>query len=232
MDDEYDVIRNYLEDKLIKLGNHEMKGLTSVAFPRENFNLQTIFNEEYFVIQTNEFKQIINKRLERTRRTNLELFGTGNANDIIEAFYLDERFLDLTFEKQYLQTEQFCLIIDRTNNFIPTKILRIDLFRKIEGSKKNKGEFDFTGGLFHTLKHFYYKNHPLTTGIKEKKEIDNIRDILMMATVGLFKSDLKTTKKDTVFTSQFSYKKYGKFKAVFFFEMSSQIYFLNTIHSI
>lgn len=228
---EYRVLRSYLEKKLSKLAHHEKKDISTIALPQKNFHPFTINTKDFFSIETNEYNQIIDKKLLDIKSKSIELFGTGNAYDIIKAFHLNENFLDLDFEKYYLQTEQFSLIINRNENYIPSKILRIDLFRGLNVNKTSNKKYDFTGGLLHTLKHFCKDHTPLSTG-NERREIDYISDIILMATVALFNYDLIAAKEKNKFTCMFEYKNYGKFKASFYFEKNSEIYFLNTIFPI
>lgn len=224
--EEYTVLKNHIEIKLNLLSTHENKPYACLTLPMKCYHFFNISSTKYISIETNEFNYMKELKLKLTRKKFFHLFGTGNANDIIKAFFLQEKFSDYNFEKYYLQSEQFSLIVNRNQNFIPTKILRIDLFRDLKIN--NKGQYDFTGGLFHTLKHFCNEGLPLSTG-NEKKEINYIDEILLIATVGLFENKLIQSKKENNFKTTFDYKKMGKFTASYFYEKVSGIYFLNTI---
>lgn len=69
----------------------------------------------------------------------------------------------------FLQNEQFACIIESKDGEIIDKILRIDLFRKLDVTDKREKEF--TGGIVHCVKHFSIDNINLSTG----NDIHNIQ---------------------------------------------------------
>src|SRR5207249_3392110 len=91
-----------------------------------------------------------------------------------------DRFID------FLRDEQFAYVVESVEGEIVDKILRIDLFRRLDTNKQGLPEF--TGGIFHALKHFSIEGRNLSTG-KDIHEITHLEEIIRLATEAFFVTD-------------------------------------------
>ena len=103
-------------------------------------------------------------------------FGTGDANDVIDAVYAVSAFCGFGDKDRYVEfltNHPCCYVVYRRDGVFEEDLLRIDILRQIKENKKDAGKFDFIGGLMHTLKHFSIDNKNLSTGTY----IHNVFDI-------------------------------------------------------
>lgn len=167
---------------------HENKNYAKVGFPFNNYTIYPIIDRNFYCIQTNTFKDIIEEDYLHALKQNSDSFGTGNAMDIIKELFKSKNHLSFDLERfsNFLKTEQFCYIVENANGEIRDNILRIDLFRKLEPGTKNS--LEFVGGIFHSFKHFSIDNINLSTG-NDINEIENPKDVIQLAIKAFFFAD-------------------------------------------
>lgn len=226
--EEFQKTRQFIKKKSFDLMNHETKDAAKVGFPINNYRKYLLHGRTFYCVKSNVFKVIIEEYLIKAQTKYPEKFGTGEAMDVIEAIYNLEPTFDLKRFAEFLQNEQFAYIIESEKGEIIDKILRIDLFRQLNVTEK--GQKEFTGGIFHCFKHFSIDNINLSTG----KDIHNIQypeQLLHLATEAFFIADgnHENPKKLVSFVSLD--EKY-KLKFVFYLEENTQVYFIKTIHKV
>ena len=158
-----------------------------------------------------------------------EMFGSGNAKDVIQALY-DVSGYHRTLEDyiEYLQTESCCYIVQKQKNTFSDEILRIDLFREYMQNKYDENKCDFVGGLFHSLKHFSKdrKNLSIGSDINDVFDIEHI--VWLCICAFLQKNPCDTCGK--VWNSYLPLNNGYKLKFVFFHEVHTNTFFIKTIH--
>lgn len=157
--EEYEKIKAILKKEMTLLAKHENKNsyysqiAISQCFCRQ-------LNEEKHLYQafTMSFINVIERDYINALKETPNFFGTGNAKDVIHALYLQAIKCCYPWDEKrytnYLSNEAFCLLLCKEKEAFDKNILRVDLFRRLDKSKKKEGCFDFTGGIFHALKHF------------------------------------------------------------------------------
>ena len=224
--EEFQKTRKFIEDKSLALMKHETKGSAKAGFPIDNYARYFLHGRTFYCVKSNVFKAIIEEYLLRAQKQFPEKFGTGNAMDVIEALYNIEPTFDLERFVDFLQNEQFAYIIESKDGEIVDKILRIDLFRKLD--EKHGGQKEFTGGIFHSLKHFSIENINLSTG----KDINNIlypEQLLHMAAEAFFITEGKH-KDASQLVSFVKLDDIYNLKFVFYLEQHTDVYFIQTIY--
>jgi hypothetical protein len=224
--EEFQRTRRFIEKKSLALMQHEAKGVVKAGFPTQNYKRYLIQNRTFYCIKSDAFKEIIENYLVRAQNKFPEKFGTGNAMDVIEAIYNIKPLFTLEQFTEFLRNEQFAYIIESKDGEIVDKILRIDLFRKLDVNSSEGKEF--TGGIFHAFKHFSINNLNLSTG-KDIHEVINPEQILLLATEAFFiaSGTHETPKK---FISRIPLDEKYLLKFVFYFEENTGVYFIMTIH--
>ena len=157
--EEYDEIKPIIKKEMIDLAKHESKNSYCVQTAINNCYVRNLSdNLQLFQIYSLGFIPVIECDYLHALKESSELFGTGNAKDVIHALFLqalnhgwygdEESFTD------YLSNEIFCLLLCRKDGLFLDDILRIDLFRHIKESTMRPNCYDFVGGIFHALHHF------------------------------------------------------------------------------
>lgn len=95
-----------------------------------------------------------------------DLFGTGNAKDVISALYHVSRYDKIgriDDYQQFLIDNACCyFLLRKANREISNKIFRLDLFRHILPNSKHS--YDFCGGLMHAYCHCSWQGKKLSSG--------------------------------------------------------------------
>lgn len=223
--EDYQLSRTFIENASVKLMNHENKGHAKVGFPWQNYICFTEGGTTYYLVRTNVFMHLIDSMLYEAKDKFPERFGTGNADDVLEALYYHYPFGELNWFKDFLKDDQFCYAIAQRNGQFDSLILRIDLFRKLE--ENANGGRDFTGGLFHALKHFSHEGIPLSIGT-DINNISHINELLADITVGFFTTPHVHEKKDNYIVIVPISEEY-QLRVSVFLEKATGIYFINTV---
>jgi hypothetical protein len=194
--------------------------------PAQNYTYYEKEGKKYYLPKTNTFKHITGNVLTDACQKFPKHFGTGNANDIIEAIYkIDPVIFLLKDFVHFLQNEQFCYVVEGSEKRLNEKILRIDLFREIKPNKQ--GRFDFVGGLFHANKHFSFKGIPLSTGT-EINDISSVEYLIYKIAESFFSENMKH-KKGLNYTSLIPLNEKYNLRVEFYFGKKTGVYFINTV---
>lgn len=226
--EEFQRTRQFIEEKALALMKHETKDAAKTGFPINNYRKYLVQGRTFYCIKSNVFKVIIEDYHQQAQKKYPEKFGTGNAIDVIEAIYNIYPIFDLERFTEFLCSEQFAYIIESKDGNIINKILRIDLFRQLD--ENEKGQKEFTGGIFHSFKHFSIDNINLSTGL----DIHNIQypeQLLHLATEAFFIAEGNHDNPKKLISFVHLDEKYD-LKFVFYFEENTQVYFINTIHKV
>jgi len=238
---DYRRLIDYVSNYVSKLMKHENKDFSQMRFPVSNCTIYKISNEIYCVISTNSFIELLQNGILKSATEEFpEKFGTGNAYDVIDAIFLmTEEKMNGVYscyknrQKDFVEflKNAHCYIfkqnLDMTLNI---NVLRIDLFRKINPNKSDCKKFDFTGGLFHSFKHFSINKVNLSVGI-EKVELFHPLRIIDFAIKAFFCSSLDKLPKKK-FSSIIDFDDYSNLKFIFYLENESNVFFIDTIYKI
>jgi hypothetical protein len=126
-----------------------------------------------------------------------------------------------------LKIEQFAWILELVEEKVSSHILRVELFRQINPLTHDESKNEFTGGVFHSFKHFTYKGIPLSTK-KENKDINHPKSIIEILIQGFFFTELKL-ETEYKYKSKLNLKGGGVLCFSFYKELSSNIYFVNSV---
>lgn len=220
-------IRNFLEEKSILLWRQENRGFAKIGLDESKFHRIEINNREFYIVSTNVFYQVLNSVLSEACEKYPESFGTDNVEDVLKALYKTESFGPFDQFSQFLREEQFAWIVEIINDKPSPLLLRIELFRKINDLKENNSKSEFTGGVFHSFKHFNLNGVPLSTK-KENKNLDHPSSIIDFVIQGFFFSELQPKDKNK-FQSKLLLQNGSKLCFAFFHESNSNVYFLNSV---
>lgn len=127
--------------------------------------------------------------------------------------------------------ENFIWIYDNIDNAKENKILRLDLFRKLDKVPHRKRKWDFTGGLFHALKHFSMEGKPLSTGI-DLNDIPNIEHVIYLIIKAFFLDAGIFDINGTTYTVLSNLDANYNLKFAFYLEKNTGVYFIKTIHKV
>ena len=235
---EYTELMEFLEPHLKALWDHEnneriKKGKEKLNAFQFGFSIVDIYhykiddNIQFYMIFNSTFLNLIYKGVEKALEEFPDKFGTGNAQDVIEALYnvsAYQRFGSIEDYIQFLTDHLCCYIVYRENGILSDDILRIDLLRQILPSKGDDTKNDFVGGLLHTLKHFSIDNRNLSTGTY----IHNIFDIHHLMYLVAMSFRLRTG--EGCKYSAIQELSNGKMLAFFYREPETGIYFLNSYY--
>ena len=208
------------------------KGDTILEMYQEGFSIDECFNLKinnilFYFVCNYSFLKIVEKNLLSSRKNFPELFGTGDAQTIIEALYKESGHQNSIDEyREYLRNYACCYILYETGDTLSPNVLRIDLFRILKENKNNPLKMEFVGGFFHILDHFSINGQYLATE-KDKNEVSEIDDILIyIAKAFLNREGIK--EKETKVTIQMENGK--PLNCVFFWDEAKEVYYLTTIH--
>lgn len=235
---EYAELMEFLEPHLKALWDHEnkeriKKGKEVLNVFQFGFSILDIYpykiddNIQFYMIFNSTFLNLIYRGVEKAFEEYPDKFGTGNAQDVIEALYnvsAYQRFGSIDDYIQFLTDHLCCYIVYRENGIFSDNILRVDLLRQILPSKDNDAKNDFVGGLLHTLKHFSIDNQNLSTGTY----VHNIFDIHHLMYLIAMSFRLRTGEGCKYKAVQELSD--GKMLAFFYREPETGIYFLNSYY--
>lgn len=170
--------RPFVEKKMLQLMDLHGRDYARVGFPIQNYEFHSLQDRTLFIVKNNVFQHIFDDILLRARFMFPLNFGTGNAITVLHALQkANPIYHSLKREISFLKNENFALCCEYKDGVLNERTLRLDLFRKLDPIPNTKRKFEFTGGIFHALKHFSYNNLPLSTG----KEINNVHRPIAIA---------------------------------------------------
>lgn len=218
--------RKYVECKAIELMRSAEKNHAVVGVPYQNYRLYQVGDRLFYSVQTNTFKVIIDDFLIRAQTLMPEKFGTGEAKHVIDALYQINPIFDLDSFTEYLQKEKCTYVFESENGKVIDRILRLDLFRLLQKGKKDK--FEFTGGLFHALKHFSKNGVNYSIG-KGKLELNHPHE-LIQSIIEAFFVDKGKFENDKEYVVDKELDEIYNVKYVFHRQPETGVFFLNTVY--
>ena len=159
--EDWDLLRAAIAEKSLLLMRHEDKGFAKTGLDLSNYTELVIGKRTFYTVSTPVFREILEHVLPEATSRYPHLFGTGRAEDVLNALYQTHPFSSPERFAAMLGKEQFCYVLEIADGKVNDRVLRIDLFRQIE---KNENGSDFTGGIMHAFKHFSCDSVPLSTG--------------------------------------------------------------------
>ena len=125
-----------------------------------------------------------------------DMFGTGNAMNVITAIYNVsgyEHIGSVNDYQQYLIDHAYCYFLLRDENgSLSDRIFRLDLFRHILPNEKNENVFDFDGGLMHAFRHCSWNGRKLSSG-KGEIYLKSIWDLPLLLGEAILNSEDKSS---------------------------------------
>lgn len=216
-----------LKTKCLQLWNHENcdngieRNYAQTNFPIGLTYSIRVFDDAILFFENMKFRAYINDYEKALQHSNFTL-NTQMADVVLKAMYEVSDFKEcgMPFDLyiKSASTESCSYIMRKTPESYDDRILRLDLFRKIEDDNT------FGGGLFHALKHFSLNEHNKGS----KNYIYSIEKLKHNAFYAFFYGKCDATREDTqILTS--SYDNYC-IKFGFYTETETNIVFLKTAH--
>ena len=197
------------------------------------FNLLDIFHYrvdddiEFYMAFSSSLYKFVQDTLVRIADERPDLFGTGNARDVIKALYEATRQVyngdERDYEK-YLRDWMNCYVVYKVNGVWSEDILRLELFSIIQENKEEPGKYDFTGGLMHVLKHFSVEGRCVSVGA-ERFDLFDIHHLVYLIAMAfrLRQGEGKKYKAVQELTE-------GNMTAAFYREPNIGMFFLNSYY--
>ena len=235
---EYDDLMNYLQPTFRKIWEHEneerhKRGESLDAF-QFGFPINEICHyqtgdegEDFYIIYNTGFLKTISHQIILAQQQCPEKFGTGNADDVIDALYSVSgynAFGDKNAYLDYLIDYNCCYVVYKNNGSF-SDVLKIDLLRRILPNKKVPLKSDFVGGLLHVLKHFSVKGKNLATG-NDVNNVFDVRHIIYLIAMAFRLK--KQCDKDHCIYEAFQNLDKGNMHASFYKEEVANVYYLKT----
>ncbi|RTE54143.1 hypothetical protein EHW67_09480 [Arenibacter aquaticus] len=232
----YNVINGFIRERALSIKEDESKNSEQIGFPISNYidYSPQIDNPKYCCIATNTFKSIIvdNNTLSVIATKKPELFGTGNAKDVLKGILLNNPNYQCTWNDDvdrfavFLAKRAYLYAMKVDNNEVNNDVLRIDLFRELKTSKEDEGKFDFIGGLLHSFKHFSISGISLSTGNCEAELYHTLR-IINYSLKAFFEGE--RVEIENGFKSYVPFDKNYKLCFIFYHNKRTNTFYINTI---
>lgn len=232
--EEYEELKPIIEKEMGKLAKHENKNLFRTNIAINSCYVRNISdNIQLFQAYSPGIIRILDEEYPRALKENPECFGTNNAKDVIHALYIQAQKNNYVYGEErytkYLSTESFCLLLSKIDGTFSDNIFRIDLFRKIEKSTEHPGCYDFTGGIFHALKHFSIDEQCASILPNQNVSLYSVEQLLWPIAKAFYEENWNKGKKAKTYETSIDYQ--GKmFILEFFKEDDSNVAFLNTTY--
>lgn len=220
-------IREFINQKSLLLMKSEGRSFAKSGLDISHYNEIEYAGRKFVIISTNVFYQILNCVLIEACEKYPENFGRDDVDKVLEALYQIENVGTIDQFYNFLKTEQFAWILEIVDEEVSSQVLRIELFRQTDKLKNDESKNEFTGGVFHSFKHFTYKGIPLSTK-KENKEINHPKSIIELLIQGFFFTELKM-KSENKYESKMNLSNGKELYFSFYKEGVSGIYFVNSV---
>ena len=240
-EEEYNTIMPLLADKCLALWEHENEVAKTDADLKDTYIGRVAYpnclafnyddGSKIFKLMTNKSRHMLKENYYEAIDRFPDSFGTGNANDVLEALYLcsgaDQMKWDITRYVDYLKNDGSTFYYyQNPDGSLCDDVLKLDFFRIIQ----NNGEF--TGGLFHAFKHFSINEKNLSTNKDEINDIGSIDNLLRIIAEAFYKYERTRVSDDSpnekVSLPSYDNRHYLQF--VFYKEVISGVYFLKTCY--
>jgi hypothetical protein len=231
---EIELIRKLITEKSERLIVQDKKCFAKTGLDISNWRAFTIGNRRFLTVSNPVFHAIVNEVLPEATRRYPEKFGTGKPKDVTDALFLIEPWGKQENFMKFLGAEQFCWVVEVQDGILNERILRIDLFRKVSEKPNDDGTFEFTGGIFHALKHYSHLTEqgsiPLSTH-KAKLDI-HPRHIIHELTRAFFiePGEIKDDGKRISYTVLMHLNAEYHLKVIFYFEPNTEVFFVTTAY--
>ncbi|BDB55849.1 hypothetical protein [Flavobacterium ammonificans] len=220
-------IREFINNKSILLMKSESRSFAKSGFDISHYSEIEYAGRKFVIISTNVFYQILNSVLIEACEKYPEYFGKDDVNKVLQALYQIENMGTIDQFYNFLKTEQFAWILELVDERVNSQVLRIELFRQVDKLKNDESKNEFTGGVFHSFKHFTYKGIPLSTK-KENKEINHPKSIIEFLIQGFFCAEL-IMKSEKKYESKINLPDGRELFFSFYKEKIADIYFVNSV---
>ena len=236
---EYDSLMTYLQPKTKSIWVHENENrlknnqpaldVYQARFSLLNCYPHNVGDGNWFVVDANSgFLQVVRADLCRAAESFPKKFGTGNADDVLDALYSVSVFAQFgKSREEYIQhiiDTYYCYVVYNCDGRWGD-IMRVDLFRLLKHDKDGRS---FLGGLLHTLKHFNVDGEYLSTG-KENLESFDVEHVVYLIAMA-FRLKTKDVLKANDYVAIQALTKDVYMKAVFYLDKYTGVYYLNTYH--
>jgi hypothetical protein len=219
--------RKIIEERAIMQMKHGRKKFATTGMPHFEFAYDTEY--QYIVNYGNTFYHIIKTVLHEAINNYPEKFGTGDARDVIDALFETRPVGVVPDFEEFLRTEKFCYILRRKDKEYDDRFLRIDLYRLFQANFKT-GLREFTGGLFHALRHFSYHGIPWSTMPGSKDIVERIDNFIFFIAKAFFENTEipeEEGKYEVIAENEAK-----SFKILFFYEGETNVHSIVTMHAI
>ena len=211
------------------------KGEIELNLFQEGYSIEECFtykmdNIVFYFACNYSFLKVVENNLLAARKKSPELFGTGDAQHILDALYKESgQYCSIEEYSEYLRNYACCyVLLETSNQGLSSSVLRIDLYRQLFLNKKNPGDLEFIGGFLHILDHFSIDGKNLATG-NDINDISDIDDVFIYIVKAFLNCEGKKEKEIKVKVQM----KTGKLlKCVFFWDNEKGVYYLTTIHRV
>ncbi len=228
---EYQAILTIFNKEMKAVALHEKKNSWFGIVHRNNCIVRSLSDDIIlFQMYTPAFISFIRDVYPRALLRHPEHFGTRNAKDIIHALYLESNAKDWNEDRyaDFLSNEVFCLLLCKQNNEYCTDVLRIDLFRKLDESKELEGAFEFTGGLFHALKHFSIEEQSASILPNQNVKLFDVEQLVWPIAHAFYRGTWVNGNRNNTYESSIVYL--GKnFTLEFYKEPGMNVSFVNSV---
>lgn len=190
---------------------------------------QLTFNGKVIVIWSLKFVNMLT-RFQEIATTDMAL----DANLILEHILSDYRPNKTNKRRKYLlkyaQQEACAYYVVKNEDGSIKRILHLDLVRNIKPNPKRNNRPEFTGGLFHVLKHFSFNGKNLTY----ENDVCDVPDVFRVANLAgtSFAGDLRMisqTDKMIKYETNYPISETKMLWAYFSQEVESGVYFLDSL---
>ena len=231
--DRYRLLMKHIKDYSLALNHHERE--YSLENPEKRpLSLHDVVQTCFPITQCWEYKAdgfivCFNSKFSQTLclyetcfKNNPSSFQKGDAINVLNTLYKQSNYWS-SFEDyiDYLLTEACCYIVIINGDSFK-ELLRVDLFRKLDLDKKSEKQ-EFTGGLFHCLKHFSMDGINLCNGSDKNDTFDLFHIIYLIGKAFLI--SIKSHSEEGILKIDSSHF----YKAIFYCEECSSVYFIKTI---
>ena len=235
---EYDDLMNYLQPIFRKIWEHENEERNKVGKTLDAFQFGfPIYDcihyktencdEDFYIIYNTGFLRTISHQIILAQQQCPEKFGTGNADDVIDALYSVSGYNAFGDKNAYLDylIDYNCCYVVYKNKGAFGDVLKIDLLRRILPNKKVPSKSDFVGGLLHVLKHFSVEGKNLATS-NDINNVFDVRHIIYLIAMA-FRLKKQCDKDDLIYEAFQNLDK-GKMHVSFYKEKVANVYYLKT----
>ncbi|HWK03672.1 MAG TPA: hypothetical protein VNS58_08570, partial [Puia sp.] len=125
--DEWHMMQEFIHRKSTELLRAQRKPFAITGLDISHWEVFPVNRQRFFKVSRNIFSAIVEDVLPEAAERYPEKFGTGRAEDVIEALYQVEPEGRLEDYAGLLQTEQFCYVLEIKDGVVNERVLRIDL---------------------------------------------------------------------------------------------------------